>query len=134
MQQLAEAHPDEGLPCKIRNNGKEFVWTLPPTSVLARRRPSGGVYAAQPFVGRFLLKNCALGTGKTTQLMEREKIPRATLAHGVASRVNIPVPHFSGTGNMREAEYGLILTYYAEGDFLPASEPAGTMGATDTFA
>ena len=56
------------------------------------------------------------------------------LLRGVTSRVNVPVLHFSGTDNMRKAEYGLILTYYAEGDFLPASEPAGTMGATDTFA
>ena len=65
---------------------------------------------------------------------EDDKIAKVTLAHGIPSRPNVPVFHWTGYVNGRAQEFALLFFYYAKGDHLRANRPAGTLGGADVVA
>ena len=60
--------------------------------------------------------------------MEGEKDTKVGLKRGFPSRVHVPVFHWTGFDNGVEQEYGVLLYYWAEGEFLKAKKRAGTLG------
>ena len=119
---------------KIEFKNNDIIIEVPEDSPSKVCNYTASAWMTRPFVARFVLNSTAVGTGKKIAMTEADKLSKVRLFHGIPSRPNVPVLHFTAVDNHNAQEFAVVFYYYHKGDHLTASQPAGTMGGGDVIA